>query len=141
MKIPIIADTTHALAKAFGCLKADEGIAYRGLYIIDNKGKIKKNVQIILQKGPIQDSKEKIAYAVRPLMYFDSPTLFPPKLYFDLKFTSTFLSQVYLGLQFDLFFIAILRTILELNYLNLYGKTLLRPTIYFDFSVTTLLPP
>jgi len=138
MKIPIIADTTHALAKAFGCLKADEGIAYRGLYIIDNKGKIKKNVQIILQKGPIQDSKEKIAYAVRPFMYFDSPTLLPPKLYFDLKFTSTFLSQVYLGLQFDLFYSY---TLLELNYFNLYGKALLRPKIYFDFSVTTLLPP
>jgi len=37
MDIPIIADTNHALAKAFGCLKEDEGIAYRGLYIIDNK--------------------------------------------------------------------------------------------------------
>ena len=38
MDIPIVADTNHALARAFGCLKEDEGIAYRGLYIIDNKG-------------------------------------------------------------------------------------------------------
>jgi alkyl hydroperoxide reductase subunit AhpC len=38
MKIPILADTTHAVAKAYGCLKEDEGIAYRGLYIIDDKG-------------------------------------------------------------------------------------------------------
>ena len=38
MNIPIIADTTQNLSKAFGVLKEDEGIAYRGLFIIDNKG-------------------------------------------------------------------------------------------------------
>ena len=38
MKIPILADTNHAVAKAYGCLKEDEGIAFRGLYIIDGKG-------------------------------------------------------------------------------------------------------
>ena len=38
MDIPIISDTTHALAKAYGVLKEDEGIAYRGLFIIDPKG-------------------------------------------------------------------------------------------------------
>ena len=41
MDIPIISDTTHALAKAYGVLKEDEGIAYRGLFIIDPKGKLK----------------------------------------------------------------------------------------------------
>ena len=38
MDIPIISDTTHALAKSYGVLKEDEGIAYRGLFIIDPKG-------------------------------------------------------------------------------------------------------
>ena len=38
MEIPIISDTTHALSKAYGVLKEDEGIAYRGLFIIDTKG-------------------------------------------------------------------------------------------------------
>ena len=38
MDIPIISDTTHALSKAYGVLKEDEGIAYRGLFIIDTKG-------------------------------------------------------------------------------------------------------
>ena len=37
--IPIIADTNHALSKAFGVLKKDEGIPYRGLFIIDNNVK------------------------------------------------------------------------------------------------------
>ena len=39
MKIPILADTNHSVSKAYGCLKEDEGIAFRGLYIIDAKGK------------------------------------------------------------------------------------------------------
>ena len=38
MKIPILADTNHAISKAYGCLKEDEGIAFRGLYIIDRNG-------------------------------------------------------------------------------------------------------
>jgi alkyl hydroperoxide reductase subunit AhpC len=38
MNIPLIADTNHAIATAYGVLKADEGIAFRGLFIIDRKG-------------------------------------------------------------------------------------------------------
>ena len=38
MKIPILADTNHSISTAYGCLKKDEGIAFRGLYIIDAKG-------------------------------------------------------------------------------------------------------
>ena len=40
MKIPILADTNHQISKAYGCLKEDEGIAFRGLYIIDRNGNI-----------------------------------------------------------------------------------------------------
>ena len=40
MDIPIISDTNHALAKSYGVLKEDEGIAYRGLFIIDTKGNL-----------------------------------------------------------------------------------------------------
>ena len=49
MNIPIIADTTHALVKAFGCYKKDEGIAYRGLYIIDGKG-MRNNLKNVKKK-------------------------------------------------------------------------------------------
>jgi len=34
----MLADTTHALSKAYGVLKEDQGIAYRGTFIIDPKG-------------------------------------------------------------------------------------------------------
>ena len=49
MDIPIVADTNHALARAFGCLKEDEGIAYRGLYIIDNKGQTSFFIRYLLR--------------------------------------------------------------------------------------------
>ena len=44
MKIPILADTNHAVSRAYGCLKEDEGIAFRGLYIIDGKGNNFNNI-------------------------------------------------------------------------------------------------
>ncbi len=35
VKFPIIADTTHKVSELFGVLKEDQGIAYRGTFIID----------------------------------------------------------------------------------------------------------
>ena len=35
---PVLADTSHALSRAFGVLKEDEGVAYRATAIIDDKG-------------------------------------------------------------------------------------------------------
>ena len=41
IKIPLLSDKGGVIAKAFGCLKLDDGVAFRGLYIIDKKGKIR----------------------------------------------------------------------------------------------------
>ncbi len=38
VKFPVIADTTHSLSAMFGVLKENEGIAYRGTFIIDPDG-------------------------------------------------------------------------------------------------------
>jgi len=38
---PVIADTSHAVSKAFDVLKEDEGIAYRATVIIDDKGVVR----------------------------------------------------------------------------------------------------
>lgn len=35
---PVIADTNHAVSKAFDVLKEDEGIAYRATIVVDDKG-------------------------------------------------------------------------------------------------------
>lgn len=38
---PLIADPTHALARQFGVLIEDEGVALRGTFVIDPEGRIK----------------------------------------------------------------------------------------------------
>lgn len=35
---PVLADTNHAVSKAFGVLKEDAGVAYRATVIVDDKG-------------------------------------------------------------------------------------------------------
>ncbi|KAI8613560.1 thioredoxin-like protein [Chytriomyces sp. MP71] len=42
MKIPLIADVTKDISKAYGVLKEDEGIAYRGTFIIDPKQNLRQ---------------------------------------------------------------------------------------------------
>lgn len=41
LKYPMLADTTHKLAKDFGVLKDDAGIAYRGIFLIDPNGTVR----------------------------------------------------------------------------------------------------
>ena len=41
IKIPLLSDKGGSIAKAFGCFKMDDGVAFRGLYIIDKKGKVR----------------------------------------------------------------------------------------------------
>ena len=38
MKIPLLADKNMAISRAYGVLKEDEGISFRGLFIIDGQG-------------------------------------------------------------------------------------------------------
>ena len=38
LKYLMLADTTHSLARAYGVLKDDAGIAYRGIFLIDPNG-------------------------------------------------------------------------------------------------------
>lgn len=38
VKFPVIADTTHEISKLFEVLKEDQGISYRGTFIIDPEG-------------------------------------------------------------------------------------------------------
>jgi peroxiredoxin (alkyl hydroperoxide reductase subunit C) len=38
---PVIADTSHAVSRAFGVLKEDEGVAYRATVVVDDKGMVR----------------------------------------------------------------------------------------------------
>lgn len=38
---PVVADTNHAMSRAFGVLKEDEGIAYRATVVVDDEGVVR----------------------------------------------------------------------------------------------------
>lgn len=44
VKFPVIADTSHAVSRAYGVLKEDSGIAYRGTFVIDPTGILRSQV-------------------------------------------------------------------------------------------------
>ena len=54
MRIPILADKTHKISSDYGVLKEDEGIAFRGLFIIDPKGNFKlfQEIKLFLRYSP-----------------------------------------------------------------------------------------
>jgi len=68
MKIPILGDTTHQIARAYGCLKVDEGIAFRGLYIIDKSGILR---QITINDLPVGRSVEETLRLVQAFQFVD----------------------------------------------------------------------
>ncbi|MEO1524837.1 MAG: peroxiredoxin [Planctomycetota bacterium] len=41
LRYRLLADTTHSLADAFGVLKSDAGVAYRGIYLVDPNGDVR----------------------------------------------------------------------------------------------------
>ena len=48
---PVLGDTSHAVSRAFGVLKVDQGIAYRATVIVDEKGVIRSLSQNDLGVG------------------------------------------------------------------------------------------
>merc|ERR1739838_543167 len=68
MDIPIISDTTHALAKSYGVLKEDEGIAYRGLFIIDPKGIVR---QVTINDLPVGRSVDEVKRLIQAFQFVD----------------------------------------------------------------------
>merc|ERR1712227_483512 len=68
MKIPILSDTNHKVSKSYGCLKEDEGIAFRGLYIIDKNGILR---QITINDLPVGGSVEETLRLVQAFQFVD----------------------------------------------------------------------
>ena len=48
---PVIADTNHAVSRAFGVLKEDQGIAFRATVIVDDKGIVRSVIVNDLSAG------------------------------------------------------------------------------------------
>lgn len=51
VKYPVIADTTHRVSRLFNVLKDDEGISFRGTFIIDPNGCLRYSVVSDLSVG------------------------------------------------------------------------------------------
>lgn len=65
---PIVADLNKSIAKAFGVLMPNEGIAYRGLFLIDKKGLIRHSVVNDLSLGR---SVEEVLRTLDALIHLD----------------------------------------------------------------------
>jgi alkyl hydroperoxide reductase subunit AhpC len=68
MKIPVLADTTHQISKDYGVLKEDEGIAFRGLFIISDKGIVR---QITINDLPVGRDVDETLRLVQAFQYTD----------------------------------------------------------------------
>ena len=68
MNIPILADKTKDISTRYGVLKEDEGIAFRGLFIIDDKGNLR---QITINDLPVGRSVEETLRLVQAFQFTD----------------------------------------------------------------------
>ncbi|KAL8178799.1 UNVERIFIED_CONTAM: Peroxiredoxin-1 [Gekko kuhli] len=68
MRIPLVSDTKREIAKEYGILKEDEGISYRGLFIIDDKGTLR---QITINDLPVGRSVDETLRLVQAFQFTD----------------------------------------------------------------------
>ena len=68
MNIPILADKTKDISIRYGVLKEDEGIAFRGLFIIDDKGILR---QITINDLPVGRSVDETLRLVQAFQFTD----------------------------------------------------------------------
>lgn len=68
MKIPLLADKTKSIAKDYGVLLENEGIALRGLFIIDPKGTVR---QITINDLPVGRSVDEVLRLVEAFKFTD----------------------------------------------------------------------
>uniref|UniRef100_A0A0A9Z6C1 thioredoxin-dependent peroxiredoxin n=1 Tax=Lygus hesperus TaxID=30085 RepID=A0A0A9Z6C1_LYGHE len=66
MEIPIIADKTKSIIRAYGCLKEDDGIAYRGVFIIDPEGKLR---QFTVNDNPVGRNVDEVLRLVKAFQF------------------------------------------------------------------------
>ncbi|KAJ8001753.1 hypothetical protein DPEC_G00172710 [Dallia pectoralis] len=68
MKIPLVADLTQSISRDYGVLKEDQGIAYRGLFVIDDKGVLR---QITINDLPVGRSVDETLRLVQAFQHTD----------------------------------------------------------------------
>ena len=68
MQIPLLADENMSISKAYGVLKEDEGVPFRGLFIIDPQGTLR---QITVNDLPVGRSVDETLRLVQAFQFTD----------------------------------------------------------------------
>lgn len=68
MNIPLLADKNMKIARAYGVLKEDDGVPFRGLFIIDDQGRLR---QITMNDLPVGRSVDETLRLVQAFQYTD----------------------------------------------------------------------
>lgn len=68
VKYPIVSDLTKSIAKDYDVLKEDEGIAYRGLFLIDKEGVVRHQ---IVNDLPLGRSTDEALRMLDALIFFE----------------------------------------------------------------------
>lgn len=68
VKYPVVADLTKSIAKDYDVLKEDEGIAYRGLFLIDKEGVVRHQ---IVNDLPLGRSIDEALRMLDSLIFFE----------------------------------------------------------------------
>ncbi|XP_038316952.1 peroxiredoxin-1-like [Canis lupus familiaris] len=68
MNIPLVSDPKRTIAQDYGVLKVDEGISFRGLFIIDDKGILR---QITVNDLPVGRSVDETLRLVQAFQFTD----------------------------------------------------------------------
>ncbi|XP_013398625.1 peroxiredoxin-2 isoform X1 [Lingula anatina] len=68
MKIPLLADKTMEIAKAYGVLKEEDGVTFRGLFIIDGQGILR---QVTVNDLPVGRSVDETLRLVQAFQFTD----------------------------------------------------------------------
>jgi peroxiredoxin 1 len=82
MNIPILADKTHDIARRYGVLKEDEGVAFRGLFLIDDKQILR---QITINDLPVGRSVDETLRLVQAFQFTDKHGEGYSNIIFNLK--------------------------------------------------------
>ncbi|MBS0623609.1 MAG: peroxiredoxin [Verrucomicrobia bacterium] len=65
---PLLSDLTKSICQAYGVLKEDEGVAYRGLFLIDKKGYVRHE---LINDLPLGRSVDEALRMVEALIFFE----------------------------------------------------------------------
>jgi peroxiredoxin (alkyl hydroperoxide reductase subunit C) len=65
---PLLADTTKEIARSFGVLKEEEGIAYRGLFLIDKNGIVRHE---LINDFPLGRNVDEAIRMLDALIFFE----------------------------------------------------------------------